>query len=499
MRTDLWQRVRVLFEAALEREPIDVVAWLQQEEPDEAEVRDEVLGLLENHRRAGAFLSEPVRGPVMDLLASSGLDDEGGLLPGHQIGPYVVVREIGRGGMGRVYLADDTRLGRTVALKALPHAMTADASHRERLRREARAAAALSHPGICTIYALEEADGAVFIVSEFIEGRTLRSEIESGGRRSTGEITGVARELASALAAAHEKGIAHRDLKPENVMRAANGQLKILDFGLARSVGPVLDAGLGQLTMPGAIVGTPAYMAPEQLKGEQAGVRGDVFALGVLLYEYACGAHPFEAPTSIGMTARILEGKPDSLASRRPELPPAVVATIERCLQRNPDERFGSAAGVMRALAEDDDRRPASPAVSWWRIHQVAVIVLYFVACVMLWLVREWARLDGTGGLATAVFVATGIVATIAGVFRGHLMFTERVNRPALPAEQARSAPVTLGADLVVMLALVTQGGMLASSHPIAGLCIMAFGTGIGLARLILEPTTTAAAFPATR
>ena len=497
MRSDLWQRVRVLFEAALERDPIDVVTWLQEQEPNEPEVRDEVLGLLENHRRAGEFLNEPIRGPVIDLLTSPKRDEEGGLLPGYQIGPYVVLREIGRGGMGRVYLADDTRLGRTVALKALPHMLTADSSHRERLRREARAAAALSHPGICTIYALEEADGGVFIVSEFIEGRTLRSEIESGGRRSAGEITGVARELASALTAAHEKGIAHRDLKPENVMRAANGQLKILDFGLARSVGPALGGGLGQLTMPGAIVGTPAYMAPEQLRGEQADVRGDVFALGVLLYEYACGRHPYEAQTAIGITARILEGTPDPLAIRRPELPPILVGVIERCLQKHPDERFGSAAGVVHALNVADARRPVSEAVSWWRIHQAAVIGLYFVACVLLWAIRRWAGAGGTADLATAVFVTTGIVATVAGVFRGHLMFTERVNRPALAAEQARSAPVTLVADLAMTLALLSEGGQLAFTEPIAGLCTMAFGTGIALARLILEPTTTAAAFPA--
>ena len=499
MRKDRWSRVRILFEAALEREPLDVPTWLQHEAPDDSEVRDEVLGLLENHRRAGAFLSEPVRGPMLDLLMSAE-PDEAGLPAGYQIGPYVVVREIGRGGMGRVYLANDTRLGRTVALKALPQAMTADASHRERLRREARAAAALSHPGICTIHALEEVDGAVFIVSEFIEGQTLRGEIETNGRRSAAEIAAVAREVASALSAAHEKGIAHRDLKPENIMRAANGQLKILDFGLARSVGPVLEGGLGPVTMPGAVVGTPAYMAPEQLKGGQADVRADVFALGVLLYEYACGAHPFEAPSPLAIAARILEGKPDPLATRRPDLPPVLVGTIERCLQKNPDERFGSASGIVQAItAADDDRLSASSAVTWWRIHQAALVGLYFAGCVLLWVIRDWAPSGGFSGIATVIFVATGIVSTVAGVFRGHLMFTERVNRPALAAEQARSAPVTLATDLFVMLALLIEGAQLAFSHPIVGLFTMALGTGIGLARLILEPTTTAAAFPPTQ
>jgi hypothetical protein len=342
-------------------------------------------------------------------------------------------------------------------------------------------------------------DGALFIASEYIEGQTLRTEIAVGGRRSPGEIAGVARELASALAAAHDKGIAHRDLKPENIMRGANGRLKILDFGLARSVGPVLQGGLGQVTMQGAVVGTPAYMAPEQLRGEQADVRSDVFALGIVLYEYACGTHPFEAPTPFATAARIVEGKPDPLTSRRSGLPPALVGTIERCLQKNPDERFGSAASVDRALAAADDLEAASSAVGWWRIHQAALIVLYFLACVLLWVVKAWSGIEGPSGLATAVFVASGIVATIAGVFRGHLMFTERVNRQNLASELARSAPVTLATDLAMMLALVIEGGQLAFSQPIGGLCTMAVGTGIGLARLILEPSTTAAAFPATR
>src|SRR5207247_1172829 len=167
---------------------------------------------------------------------------------------------------------------------ALPPRFTRDPAHRERLRREARAAAALTHPAICTVYALEELDEGLFIATEFVDGHTLREDMSSGGPRPAGEVVRTARELAGALAAAHAKGITHRDLKPENVMRTADGRLKILDFGLARIDTPDASPSAGRplATLPGVLLGTPAYMAPEQLNGQPADARTDVFAYGVL-------------------------------------------------------------------------------------------------------------------------------------------------------------------------------------------------------------------------
>src|SRR5256885_2920954 len=173
-----WQRVRALFEAALDAEPQDPAAWLDAQGVTDVEIRGEIMSLLDHHSRAGAFLVDPVVDRVPGLLDDAAGDEP--LRAGATVGPYAIVRELGRGGMGRVYLATDTRLGRTVALKAIAPHLLRDPSHRERLRREGRAAASLTHPGICTVYALEEIDGDLYIATEFVDGHTLREEIESG-------------------------------------------------------------------------------------------------------------------------------------------------------------------------------------------------------------------------------------------------------------------------------------------------------------------------------
>ncbi len=253
-----------------------------------------------------------------DLMA-----DDHQLQPGQVVGKYTIVRELGRGGMGRVYLATEQPLGRSVALKALSPELARDPVYRERFRREAKAAAALTHPGICTIYAFEEIDGSLYLASEFVDGRTLREEVESTPRPTVDLIRRTAEDFASALSSAHRQGITHRDLKPENVMRTTDGRLKILDFGLAlvETRTGAFASMAGNLTLPRAVVGTPAYMAPEQLKGERADSRTDVFALGVVLYEYACGTHPFHADDIYAIAYRILHNEPTPIGHRRPDLP----------------------------------------------------------------------------------------------------------------------------------------------------------------------------------
>jgi eukaryotic-like serine/threonine-protein kinase len=229
------QRVRTLFEQALDLNPVERTAWVRREAHDDTDVCAEVLSLLDYDRRAGHFLSEPIVGRVPELVTDDGFQ------PGDRLGVYTITRLLGAGGMGRVYLAVDGRLGRPVALKVLAPELTRVAKQRDRLRREARAAAALTHPGICTVYALDEIGDELVIASEFVDGRTLREEMRPGQSRSGAEVLLTARELAAAVASAHERGIVHRDLKPENVMRARDGRLKVLDFGLARieSSGPI--------------------------------------------------------------------------------------------------------------------------------------------------------------------------------------------------------------------------------------------------------------------
>jgi serine/threonine-protein kinase len=481
-----WTRVRALFERALELEPADVPEWLEREEAEHPEIRNEVLALLRHHRDAGAFLASPLSAGA-DLLA-----DELALQPGDRIGPYDIVGEIGRGGMGRVYLAHDMRLQRMVAVKALRTDVTINYAQRERFRREARAAAALSHPGICTIYALEELEGQLFIVTELLEGHTLREEIRQEAPPAAAAVMQTAREIAGALAAAHEKGIVHRDLKPENIMRLSNGRLKILDFGLARYEGRPFDSGV-QLTIPGVVMGTPAYMAPEQLNGEAVDARADVFAFGVVLYEYAAGTHPFEAATPLSQTARLLAGTFVPLESRRPELSGTLSRAVNRSLQKAPASRYASGGALLRALGELDliSISSRSPVAWWWRAHQGIVMSLYVAACVALWHIK-----DIRPGIATGIFVAVGVLATAGTIVRGHLVFTERIKRAAFQTERARAAPLTLLVDLAMATALVCVGALLAGTSALSGLLAMALGIGICLARLILEPSTTAAAFP---
>ena len=479
------QRVRELFEAAIDRPSSEIAAWLEAAVTDTA-VRAEVLSLLEHHSRAGSFLDDPIALRAPHLLAS-----DQALPAGSTVGPYTIVREIGRGGMGCVYLATDGRLGRTVALKALAPELRRDPLHRERLRREARAAAGLTHPGICTVYAFEEIGEDLFIASEYVDGRTFRHEISAQTGPSPREIACTARELATALASAHAKGITHRDLKPENVMRTSDGRVKILDFGLARIDLPA-DAVAVNRTAPGVLVGTPAYMAPEQLTGQSVDARADVFALGVLLYEWIAGAHPFEASAPLGTIARILETNPAPLDAGRGDVPPFVVEIVQRCLEKSPARRFRSAADIVDAI-DRGDNRPASVSArrTWWRIHQLAVVAFYVLAAARAWQIKEWLRVPAT----LWVFVAVSIAATVAGTIRGHLVFTDLMNDHRLSVEWRRTRLAVVIADLIIAAALNFAAAQIVSTEPLAGVLTMSLALGIALAVLLMEPATTAATF----
>jgi predicted Ser/Thr protein kinase len=482
------QRVRDLFEAALDRDAGARVAWAVEQAGSDAAVRDEVVSLLNHHVRAGSFLDEPILDRLPGLLA-----DDGVLAPGTIVGSYTIVRELGRGGMGRVYLASDARLGRNVALKALAPHLTRHSSHRDRLRREARAAAALTHPGICTVYALEEIDDELFIAAEFIDGHTLREEIAAARRPSSEEILRTAREIAAALASAHAQGTAHRDLKPENVMRTRDGRLKVLDFGLARldagSV-PAMPAPSALATEPGVLIGTPGYMAPEQVNGQRGDTRTDVFAFGVLLYEYICGAHPFEGATALATIARVLESDARPLGARAAHAPNAVVALVERCLRKAPEDRFGSAAEIAAVLEQSGDAGSPGSHAMWWRVHQVVIMALYIAAATLAWWIKEWIDTPTT----VSLFFGLGIGGTIGGVLRGHLLFTEWMNRAHLATERRRAGTPLKIVDVLLASALVADATFLAA-WPFSAVMTMSLALGIALAALVLETATNRAVF----
>ena len=490
MTSQQWRTVRDLFEVAVDLPSSDVEAWLASQQAD-VDVREEVRALLATHARAGAFLDEPLATRVPGLVA-----DEGRFAPGDRVGRYVVQRELGRGGMGRVYLATDTRLGRDVALKVLAPHLVRDEAQRERLRREARAAAALTHPGVCTIYELEERGADVIVVSEFVPGDTLRADIDRAERPSAQDVDQLTRALASALAAAHARGITHRDLKPENIMRAPGGALKVLDFGLALMDDEVARPETPRVTTPGMLVGTPAYMAPEQLNSGPVGPATDLFALGLVIYEYATGRHPFDAPTPLARIARTIEGDHEPLVRLRADLPGALVAMVEQCLRKRPHERPASAAAVLAGLDRAGEALASAtaslaPAVVWWRTHLRVVLALYVVAAGASWTAAQWEQ-----GMADALFVAVALLVVAGGMYRSHLLFTDRVlDRHAFARARRRAyVPLTV-VDLALGLALAVQGARVATTRALPGVLIVGLAAGLVLARLVLERSTTEAAF----
>ncbi len=269
--------------------------------------------------------------------------------------------------MGEVYRATDTKLGREVALKVLPAEMAGDPDRLARFQREARAVAALNHPHIVTIYSVEEAEGVHFLTMELVEGLSLDRRIAAGGL-PVEQIIEIAGALAEALAAAHEKGIVHRDLKPGNVMVTDEGRVKVLDFGLAKDVGAEssTDATLTSAgrTQAGMVMGTPAYMSPEQVSGRALDHRSDIFSLGVLLHEMATGRRPFEGTSSAELVSSILRDSPPLVTESRKDLPSDLARVIRRCLEKDPRHRVQTARDVsneFRDMAQVASRSTNAP------------------------------------------------------------------------------------------------------------------------------------------
>src|SRR5579864_464386 len=267
---------------------------------------------------------------------------------GTSLGPYEILGTIGAGGMGEVYRARDPRLGREVAIKVLPSQFSADSERLRRFEQEARAAAALNHPNILAIYDLGQSNGSPYIVSELLEGESLRERLRSGPlplRKAVDYAT----QIALGLAAAHDKGIVHRDLKPENLFITKDGRAKILDFGLAKLTEHISDAETvvhSDGTTPGMVLGTVGYMSPEQVRGIATDHRADIFTFGAILYEMLSAKRAFRGETTADTMSAILKDDPPELTETNRQVPPALERIVRHCLEKNPDERFQSARDI---------------------------------------------------------------------------------------------------------------------------------------------------------
>ena len=341
MTPERWRQVKDVLASALEREPEQREHFVAEACGDDAELRGAVESL--------------IRADARDLIptepggASAPRPSRPRLEPGARLGPYEVCSLLAAGGMGEVYRARDTRLGRDVALKTLPEMLARNPARVARLEREARAASALNHPHIVTVYDFGAAGEHRYIVMELLDGTSVRSLL-SQGALSTERLLAIGAQVADGLAAAHEKSIVHRDLKPENVVVTADGRAKILDFGLAQFTPEDehrSDATRTSLTGAGAVIGTVAYMSPEQAQGRGVDFRTDQFSLGVMIYEMAAGRRPFEHATDAETTAAILRDTPPPLT----DVPQPLLWLIERCLAKNPAERYGSTRELARELA----------------------------------------------------------------------------------------------------------------------------------------------------
>jgi Tol biopolymer transport system component len=353
MTPERWQQVKAVFQSAIEREPQERATFLAQACVDDPQLKSEVEALISSYEQAGGEQAGgSLESAVMDVADQLLAGQQAAPAVGQKVGHYKLIKKIGAGGMGEVYLAQDGRLARKVALKLLPSHVVQDRQRLERFKQEARAASALNHPNILTIHEIGEEAGRPFIATEFIEGETLRDRITRSGL-PIGEALDVAVQVAAGLNAAHEAGIVHRDIKPENIMLRHDGYVKILDFGLAKLITPHADGSeisTQVKTDEGVVMGTPRYMSPEQARGQRMDGRTDLFSLGAVLYEMLTRHAPFEGAMPGDVIVSILEREPPPVSRYAQGIPAELDGVVQKALRKGREERYQAAKDLLRDL-----------------------------------------------------------------------------------------------------------------------------------------------------